>query len=164
MSLRVHPDTASRISDRPLALARRFTTAVRAAEGAWAAPSPCPGWDARGIVEHVIGFHDVLILRPFGAKPHRPADAPQQRWDLTYTALATVLHRDDLVRGPVDIPAIGTRPPARIDLRTLLPMLSQELVVHTWDLARATGGDDQLDPELCAQLLDRIRSNDLTSS
>src|SRR4051812_36013410 len=98
MSVRARPDTASGLSERHLALARRFTTAVRVVEGAWAAPSPCPGWDARAIVEHVIGFHDVLILRPLGAKPHRPADDPQERWDLTYNALATVLHRDEVLR------------------------------------------------------------------
>ena len=28
-----------------------------------------------------------------------------------------------------------------------------DVFMHTWDLARATGQDDRLDPEFCAQLL-----------
>ena len=38
----------------------------------WDRPSPCPEWDARGVLEHVIGFHDVLLLVPLGAKPDPP--------------------------------------------------------------------------------------------
>jgi len=30
--------------------------------------------------------------------------------------------------------------------------------LHTWDLARATGQDDQLDPDRCAQLLSGMGS------
>ena len=28
-----------------------------------------------------------------------------------------------------------------------------DVFMHTWDLARATGQDDRLDPELCAEML-----------
>ena len=34
-------------------------------DGRWDRPSPCADWDARGVVEHVIGFHEVLVLRHF---------------------------------------------------------------------------------------------------
>jgi uncharacterized protein (TIGR03086 family) len=30
---------------------------------------------------------------------------------------------------------------------------TSDVFMHTWDLARATGQDDRLDPEVCAQLL-----------
>jgi len=30
---------------------------------------------------------------------------------------------------------------------------TNDVFMHTWDLARATGQDDRLDPEFCAQLL-----------
>ena len=33
--------------------------------------------------------------------------------------------------------------------RDLLRALSSDVLVHTWDLGRATEGPDQLDPELC---------------
>lgn len=47
-----------------LAVCRRFGEAVQAAHGKWDRRSPCEAWDARGVLEHVIGFHDVLLLRP----------------------------------------------------------------------------------------------------
>src|SRR5271166_4606911 len=70
-----------------LAVCRRFGEAVHAANGKWDRRSPCDAWDARGVLEHVIGFHDVLLLRPLGLKPDRPRDDPQLRWELTYQAL-----------------------------------------------------------------------------
>jgi Mycothiol maleylpyruvate isomerase N-terminal domain len=48
------------VSQLHLAACRRFGEAVRSAEGRWDCPSPCDTWDARGVLEHVIGFHDAL--------------------------------------------------------------------------------------------------------
>ena len=75
---------ADGLGERHLAVCRRFGESVRAAKGKWDRPSPCDAWDARGVLEHVIGFHDVLLLRPLGLKPDRPRDDPQRRWELTY--------------------------------------------------------------------------------
>jgi hypothetical protein len=38
-------------------------------------------------LEHVIGFHDVLLLRPLDAKPQRPKGDPVGRWIATVRAL-----------------------------------------------------------------------------
>ena len=78
---------ADELGERHLAVCRRFGESVRAAHGKWDRRSPCDAWDARGVLEHVIGFHDVLLLRPLGLKPDRPSDDPQVRWELTYAAL-----------------------------------------------------------------------------
>lgn len=51
-----------------LAVCRRFGSAVRSTDGIWDRSSPCTGWRARDVLEHVIGFHDVLLLRPLGLK------------------------------------------------------------------------------------------------
>src|SRR2546423_5023462 len=69
----------------------RFGKAVAAADGKWECPSPCEGWDARAVVEHVIGFHDVLILRPLDAVPQRPKSETRRRWEATDAALRRVL-------------------------------------------------------------------------
>ncbi|MDQ1466873.1 MAG: hypothetical protein QOH10_1288, partial [Actinomycetota bacterium] len=34
----------------------------------WTAATPCSEWDARALVEHVIGFHEFLLLRPLGVR------------------------------------------------------------------------------------------------
>ena len=108
------------------------------------------------MVEHVIGFHDVLLLRPMSAKPERPKGDPAARWAVTYAALASLFERPGLFDVPVEVPAIGTDPPTRIEAVPLVGLLSQDVLVHTWDLARAVGGDDRLDEDLCEHFVSRL--------
>ena len=122
------------VSALHLAVCRRFGEAVRAANGKWDRPSPCDAWDARGVLEHVIGFHDVLLLLPLGCKPDRPRDDPQARWQLTYDSVAE---------------AVGSDGAAQLDEYRLMPNLTRDVLVHTWDLARAVGADDSLDLAWC---------------
>jgi uncharacterized protein (TIGR03086 family) len=144
------------IGERHLRVCSRFGEAVAAADGCWDQRSPCTEWNARGVVEHVIGFHDVLLLRPLGAKPDRPRDDPAQRWSLTYDALRDVMSRPGLFDRSVDVPAVGNNPPTQLDARNLVPALTQDVLVHTWDLARAVQADDRLDPELCEFFYTRL--------
>ncbi|MEB3981001.1 hypothetical protein OQ968_06975 [Mycobacterium sp. 663a-19] len=116
-----------------LAVCRRFGEGVASAAGRWERRSPCDEWDARAVLEHVIGFHDVLVLRPLGLKPDRPREDPQLRWQLTYDALKEAMDNN---------PA----PP-------VMPKLTRDVLVHSWDLARAVGADDRLDPGWCELFL-----------
>jgi uncharacterized protein (TIGR03086 family) len=126
---------ADGLGERHLAVCRRFGESVRAANGKWDRRSPCEAWDARGVLEHVIGFHDVLLLRPLGLKPDRPRDDPQRRWELTYGRLQEAFEPG--------------RRLFELDARAMTPNLTRDVLVHTWDLARAVGADDRLDPRWC---------------
>jgi uncharacterized protein (TIGR03086 family) len=152
----VSGDHREEVAGRHLHACRRFGQAVAAASGRWSAPSPCTEWDARGVVEHVIGFHDVLLLRPMGAKPERPKGDPAERWEITLAALVSLFGRPGLFDGPIDVPAVGNNPPTHIEATPLVGLLSQDVLIHTWDLARAVGADDRLDPDLCAFFSDRL--------
>jgi uncharacterized protein (TIGR03086 family) len=121
------------IAELHLAVCRRFGEAVASADGKWGRRSPCDAWDARALVEHVIGFHDVLLLRPLGLKPNRPEE-PRARWQLTYEALTK---------------ALESGAATQLDAYRLMPNLTRDVLVHTWDLARAIGADDRLDPQWC---------------
>ncbi len=98
------------------------------------------------MLEHVIGFHDVLLLRPLGCKPDRPRDDPRRRWELTVQRLGEAFSREDLFERVLEVPAVGNDPAAHVDARALVPALTRDVLVHTWDLARAVGADDRLDP------------------
>jgi len=115
----------------------RVADAVRPDQ--WDRPTPCAGWDARALVEHVIGFHEILLLRPMGVRAHRPRTDPAARWAATKRALFDAL----------------TEPVA------VLPALTTDVLVHTWDLARAADLPPGLDSELCATAYDELRANDL---
>ena len=144
------------IGELHLAVCRRFGSAVRSADGRWDRQSPCTAWLAGDVLEHVIGFHDVLLLRPLGLKPDRPRDEPQSRWELTYNQLEKAVSQQDLFERVVEVPAVGQNAPTRLDARKLVPRLTQDVLVHTWDLARAVGADDSLDREWCAHFLEQL--------
>ena len=117
---------------------------ARAAAERWERPSPCTDWDARGVVEHVIGFHEILVLKPLGVRVERPRDDPAARWQVTADALVSALAGAGALGTAVEVPGGRTT-----ELRNLLPTLTTDVLVHTWDLARAVGAPDVLDPELC---------------
>ena len=119
----------------------------------WDRASPCPEWDARGVLEHVIGFHEVLLLRPLHIRASRPKDDVAGRWTATQLVIFTAL--DANWGHPVDLPDGST-----LDLRTLLPSLTTEVLVHTWDLARAIGVDVVLDRHLCERALSGARMHE----
>ncbi|HME77668.1 MAG TPA: maleylpyruvate isomerase family mycothiol-dependent enzyme [Mycobacterium sp.] len=151
---------ADGVGERHLAVCRRFGESVRAAIGKWERASPCDAWDARGVLEHVIGFHDVLLLRPLGLKPDRPRDDPQTRWELTYAALEKAFEPDRrLFERVVDIPELQGNPAVRRDARAMMPNLTRDVLVHTWDLARAVGADDRLDAGWCEQFYAALPSD-----
>ena len=127
-----------------LAVCRRFGAAVRSADGKWDRPSPCADWNALDVLEHVIGFHDVLLLRPLGCKPERPRDDPLRRWELTVDGLQRAFGRAGLFDG---------------DAGELMPKLTRDVLVHTWDLARAVQADDRLEPQWCALFLRDLPSD-----
>ena len=110
----------------------------------WGRPTPCPEWDARAIVEHVIGFHEFLLLRPLGVRAHRPRTGPSARWRATETALRQVLANPEALRDAVEYFDGSRRRPIAV-----LDAMAADTLVHTWDLARAVGAPDRLDPVLC---------------
>jgi uncharacterized protein (TIGR03083 family) len=138
------------LGERHLAVCQRFGESVRAANGKWDRRSPCNAWDARGVLEHVIGFHDVLLLRPLGLKPDRPRDDPQIRWELTYGQLEKAFQPGrQLFERVIDIPELAGNPSTRLDACAIMPNLTRDVLIHTWDLARAVGADDRLGAQWC---------------
>ncbi|MGP8058596.1 MAG: maleylpyruvate isomerase family mycothiol-dependent enzyme [Acidimicrobiales bacterium] len=119
----------------------------------WHEGSPCPVWDARGVLEHVIGFHEVLLLRPLGIRANRPRDDMAGRWTVTQSAIFAALE------------AAGDRAGAlpgatSFDIDGVLPTLTIEVLVHTWDLGQAAEVPVRLDPELCGVALAGARRNE----
>jgi len=96
-------------------------------------------------VEHVIGFHDFLLLRPLGVRAHRPREDPAARWDATSEAMFAALATDGVLDRATELPGGGTSSPG-----AMIGGLTTDVLVHTWDLARAARLPTALDEELCA--------------
>src|SRR5688500_3416920 len=120
----------------------------------WDAPSPCSDWDARGVVEHVIGFHEVLVLRPLGVKADRPRENPVARWKATQAAIVEAMSKPGALDEEVDMGGGN-----KTGLGGLVGTLSTDVLVHSWDLAKAGGVEPKLDTELCTIGYERAEQN-----
>ena len=136
-------------------VAAGFTARVEAVPvDAWERPAPCDGWSARDVVRHLVEWlpGPGFLLGTFdvdtGPIPSVETD-PAAAWEVV---------RDAIQRSLAD-PAIATRvedcgPPGRLSLEAAVDMTcTPDVLIHTWDLARATGLDERLDPDEVHRLL-----------
>ncbi|MEO3875004.1 TIGR03086 family metal-binding protein [Nonomuraea sp. B12E4] len=154
----------SGIADSYARLADAFLARVLATpDDRWNAGSPCRGWTARDVVAHVVNGHRGILAAIHGTPPV-PAhgvgvapmsDAPTVEPGADLAAAFTAC-RDDLLAVLRD-PALAGRPlpgsplgPIPVE-QAVSVIGSLELLGHTWDLARATGGDETLDPVAVAR-------------
>lgn len=115
----------------------------------WDDPSPCPGWRARDVVGHLVEWMPGLYLGSAGLPPlDAPSveEDPAAAWRAADAAVYAVLTDPDLARHPTSSPA------GEMSLEDLIAMTGlMDLLVHRWDLARATGQDETLDPDEVGQ-------------
>jgi uncharacterized protein (TIGR03086 family) len=141
-------------ADRYRRLARRFTDVVDAVpDDSWHHPSPCEGWSARDVVAHVVTTELEFLGRMPFAPAEPPVDAasdPVRAWpvvrDLFQVALDTPAHAGhtyDGFFGPTTFEASADE------------FYAADLVVHAWDIARATGLTEfqTVDPEEIDRLM-----------
>jgi uncharacterized protein (TIGR03086 family) len=132
-------------------IAGGFTERVQGATD-WDAPAPVDGWTARDVVRHLVEWFPAFLESGAGVRLDRgPSvdDDPVKAWLVHSDAVQALL--DDLTTpGRVlDNPHIGVVP---LD-EAVDRFYTSDVFMHTWDLARATGQDETLDPEKCAVML-----------
>jgi uncharacterized protein (TIGR03086 family) len=134
----------SDIVERYQRITGQFTARVQAVPpGAWDRPSPCEGWTARDVVGHLTGW----IPGFFGAQgvefPPVPSveDDPVAAWETVQSTLAKALADPALAAKPVETPFSTQSLGETVDM-----IVTGDVFTHTWDLARATGQDETLDP------------------
>ena len=114
----------------------RLVGAVRPEQ--WASPTPCPEWDVRQLVGHVVAGQRLTAraLAPDTEPPATgalPEDDPAAAYASSATAMLDAFAAPGVLERPVAMPA-GTVPGVvAVHLRTT------EALVHGWDLCRATG-------------------------
>jgi uncharacterized protein (TIGR03086 family) len=127
--------------------------------GRWDAPSPCEGWCAADIVGHVIAALRGIEARAAGrqetAAPADPrsaaGDHPLAAWRAARAGMMAVLEPAAPTR-PVPLPWGGVMP-----LGEFVGRYPLEILVHTWDLAQATGQAVVLDQDLLCGALETAR-------
>lgn len=113
----------------------------------WTLPTPCPEWRVRDLVEHVLGNHERAAALLGGGAPDPTGDATR-RWTTACAAIRSGLSAPGTADRLAPSPFGGRAP-----VSDVVAILTTDLTAHTWDLARALGADDRLDPDVVAVLL-----------
>jgi len=145
MALSDHP------AERHRQLAGGFTDRVLGTRD-WDAPSPVEGWVARDVVGHLIEWLPGLLAGGAGielATDVSVDDDPAAAWLAHVAAVQALLDDPATADRLLQNQYIGQLP---VD-QAIDRFYTTDVFLHTWDLARATGQDDRLDPQLCADLL-----------
>ena len=106
-------------------------------------PTPCSEWTVQDLLDHLVGGTEYLLAAVDGREPRPPVGASAADFrggvERVLAALATPGAMQRVCLSPlgfqwtVDQAVAGT---------------FMDVLIHTWDLARATGQDERLDPAL----------------
>lgn len=110
--------------------------------GAWTDPSPCEDWSAHDVVKHVVDTTRGILTRLTGGDPTAP-DSDEDllaAWAVESAAVTAALADPARAEKPVQS-MFGEQTFAEL----VGGALCADTLIHTWDLARATGQDDRLD-------------------
>ena len=145
-------DRAGTTAERFRRVAGRFTDRAReVAPEAWDNPAPCAGWVARDVVGHMVEWMPAFLASVDVNVSAGPSvnDDPVGAWT----------HLADSLQALLDDPATAQREITHEHLGTVTVehaigmIMFGDIVIHTWDLARATGLDETLDSTIVSEML-----------
>jgi uncharacterized protein (TIGR03086 family) len=148
----------SEVAERYRKVAGAFTARAEgvAADG-WDAPTPCSEWVVRDIVSHMVGVTSGFLGRAgveLAQGPSADAD-PLGAWTAASAGMQAAL----------DDPAVAAKEfESPMGANTLEAFVGRfgvgDVLVHTWDLARATGQDERLDEDEIRRLYALLEANE----
>jgi uncharacterized protein (TIGR03086 family) len=122
----------------------------------WRAPTPCTEWDARQVANHIIG-ENLWAGELFPGKTIEQVGNSLDG-DLTGDDPAVAYRRSvEVARGAVEAPG-AMEATCHLSFgdysgSNYASQLFMDTLIHGWDIARGTGQDSRLDPELVAACL-----------
>ena len=121
----------------------------------WSAPTPCTDWDVRALVAHLV---DECRWVPYLLQGGTVADAgdrfagdplgddPKAAWVAASRAARDAFAAAGALDHTVSLSYGET------SARDYIWEMTVDATVHAWDLARAIGADERLDPELVRRI------------
>ena len=127
-------DAAQRWRQSAEAFDQRFSAI---SEAQWSAATPCTEWTVRDLVDHATSVQ-ARFGGLLGLQVAEGAD-----WPTVRGAMVAVLADGVALDGSVAVPGLGDMTKAQV-----LDICAFDMLLHTWDLARAIGADERLPPEV----------------
>jgi uncharacterized protein (TIGR03086 family) len=141
------------IHQRAVAQTESIVAAVQPAQ--LGLPTPCDQYDVRALLSHIVGgLNRIAIVGEGGdalAIPARADGVPDDGWLAAYQAAAS--HARAAWADDAKLDALFEVPWGKVPGRIAISGYVQEITVHGWDLAKATGQPTELDPDLASWVL-----------
>jgi uncharacterized protein (TIGR03086 family) len=124
-------------------------------DGQWELPTPCEDWNVRELVNHVVG--EGLWMAPL-LEGKTIADVGDQfDGDVVGSdpaATASRVAAQALEAAQAHVPHGGrvNLSYGAEDMHEYVRQLVADYLIHSWDLAKATGGDTGLDPDVVSEV------------
>jgi uncharacterized protein (TIGR03086 family) len=118
----------------------------------WDDPAPVDGWVARDVVRHLVEWFPSFLEHGSDVRlaVSTTVDAdPVAAWRSLQDQVQTLLDDPATAERILSNPHIGDVPLPQ----AVSQFFTADVFMHSWDLARATGQDDTLDPARCAVML-----------
>jgi uncharacterized protein (TIGR03086 family) len=123
-------------------------------------PTPCPGFDVRALLGHLVGTAERSLATATGRSPRRiphvVTDIDDDVHAVRYAAAAAAAHRAWAARSRLDDPVAA--PWGEVSGRDAVWGFANETLVHGWDLAVATGQPSETAAALVEPVLARART------
>lgn len=137
--------TETSIDDLVDTLAGRVTSVLDAAGAEWSAPSPCEGWTAADVLDHLVDTEAEFLTTHGVVLDDLPEGDRDTRWRAHARRVVDALSDPDVAGREFE----GYFGPTTVGA-AFRSFYSFDLVVHRWDIARALGADttfseDELD-------------------
>lgn len=142
------------VADRYRTLSAAFAAKVAAVPpGAWTEPTPCAEWDVRALVRHVVETPRMFFSLVGEEMTPCPSvdDDPVAAFACSSRQVQAAL--DDPVRAHTEFDGYFGR---STFVEAIDRFVCFDLVVHGWDLARATGQDERVEPAELERLWDAV--------
>lgn len=124
-------------------------TVARTLPEAWQNQSPCDGWTALDVLAHNIGMNNMINGFTRGIDARGPAfeqpDDPAAAWQESFDELLAALDSSGALQ------RVAKTPWGEMPVDSFLRFAWVDPLIHTWDLAKATGQTPVLDEALCAR-------------
>jgi uncharacterized protein (TIGR03086 family) len=125
------------------------------ADDQWDDPTPCPGWNVRALANHAISSQRLLPMRLGVEIEVADDDDPKASWAAVRAAALAAFEEPGVLDQKVEMPF------GEMTVDQLLTNVAMgDLLIHSWDLARATGGDERLEPEAVAVAFEGLKPLD----
>ena len=147
----------SDVQDRYRLVAGGFDAAVKASDDKWDLQSPCEQWKARDVVSHIVEGHRSVIANVRGgeSKPVGADEDVTRAWEDSSRAIDEITGDPGALAMEIDGP-VGKMSAEQI----ISQFVTMDLLVHTWDLARAVGADERLDEDSVRSAYEALKPMD----